>query len=42
MRRQRVQHPSEVVAVGDVVKVWVYNIDQEKQKVQLSLLPWQK
>lgn len=42
MRRQRVQHPSEVVAVGDVVKVWVYNIDQEKQKVQLSLLPLQK
>lgn len=41
MRKQRVKHPSEVVSVGDVVKVWVYNIDQEKQKVQLSLLPMQ-
>ncbi len=39
MRRQRVTHPSEVVSVGDVVKVWVYNIDMEKEKVQLSLLP---
>ena len=41
MRKQRVTHPSEVVNVGDVVKVWVYNIDQEKKKVQLSLLPVQ-
>ncbi len=39
MRKQRVVHPSEVVSVGDVVKVWVYNIDMEKEKVQLSLLP---
>lgn len=38
MSRQRVSHPSEMCAVGDIVKVWVYNIDEEKQKVQLSLL----
>lgn len=38
MSRQRVSHPSEIVSVGDIVKVWVYNIDDEKQKVQLSLL----
>ena len=31
-------HPSEIVAVGDVLKVWVHNIDQEKQKVQLTLI----
>lgn len=38
MSRTRISHPSEMVSVGDIVKVWVYNIDQEKQKVQLSLL----
>lgn len=38
MSKQRVKHPSEVVAVGDIVKVWVINIDEEKQKVQLSLV----
>lgn len=38
MRRQRVSHPSEIVSVGDIVKVWVYNIDEEKQKVQLSFI----
>lgn len=41
MSRQRVSHPSEMVSVGDIVKVWVYNIDEEKQKVQLTLLPMQ-
>lgn len=41
MSRQRISHPSEMVSVGDIVKVWVYNIDVEKQKVQLSLLPMQ-
>lgn len=38
MSKNRISHPSELVAVGDIVKVWVYNIDEEKQKVQLSLL----
>lgn len=41
MSRHRVSHPSELVSVGDIVKVWVYHIDEEKQKVQLSLLPVQ-
>ncbi len=39
MADHRIKHPSEIVAVGDIVKVWVYKIDQEKQKVQLSLVP---
>lgn len=39
MSRQRISHPSELVSVGDILKVYVYNIDEEKQKVQLSLLP---
>ena len=41
MSRHRIAHPSDKVSVGDIVKVWVYNIDEEKQKVQLSLLPMQ-
>ncbi|MCR5229869.1 MAG: RNA-binding transcriptional accessory protein [Solobacterium sp.] len=39
MSMQRVTHPSEVVSVGDIVKVWVYGIDPDKGRVQLSLLP---
>lgn len=38
MSKTRISHPSEMVAVGDIVKVWVYHIDEEKQKVQLTLL----
>ncbi len=38
MAKRRVKHPSDVVSVGDIVKVWVSNIDQEKHKVQLSLV----
>ena len=34
---KRVKHPSDVVAVGDILKVWVYKIDEEKHKVQLTL-----
>ena len=32
-----VRNPSEVVSVGDVVKVKVIGIDNEKQKVSLSM-----
>ena len=38
MSKNRVKHPSDVVSVGDIVTVWVYNIDQEKQKVQLTMV----
>lgn len=38
MSTQRISHPSEVVSVGDIVKVWVYDIDLERHKVQLTLL----
>ncbi len=38
MSRERISHPSEKVSIGDIVKVWVYNIDEERQKVQLTLL----
>lgn len=38
LSEKRVKHPSEVLAVGDVIKVWVYKIDDEKHKVQLTLI----
>ncbi len=39
MGKQKISHPSQVVSVGDIVHVWVSKIDEEKQKVQLSLHP---
>ena len=39
MSLKRVNHPSEVVSVNDIVKVYVYEIDEVKSRVQLSLLP---
>ncbi|MEG0170284.1 MAG: Tex family protein [Anaerorhabdus sp.] len=38
MSKERVSHPSEVLSVGDIVHVWVSAIDEERQKVQLSLI----
>lgn len=42
----RVDHPSDVVAVGDQVEVYVLSVDRENQKVALSLKkmcenPWE-
>ena len=39
MSMKRISHPSECVAVNDIVKVWVYQIDETRNRVQLSLLP---
>ena len=39
MSLNRINHPSEVVAVSDIVKVYVYEVDEQKHRVQLSLLP---
>ncbi len=39
MSTKRISHPSEVVSVADIVKVYVYDVDEAKQRVQLSLLP---
>jgi uncharacterized protein len=39
MSMKRISHPSEVVSVADIVKVYVYDVDEVKQRVQLSLLP---
>ena len=38
MSEKRIAHPSEVVAVNDIVKVYVYEIDEAKGRVSLSFL----
>ncbi|MDR1568079.1 MAG: RNA-binding transcriptional accessory protein [Streptococcaceae bacterium] len=38
LAKKFVKHPRDVVAVGDVVKVWVVKIDLEKEKVGLSMV----
>ncbi|VHM61159.1 Tex family protein [Streptococcus pyogenes] len=39
MSKTFVNHPSQVVSVGDLVTVWVSKIDLARHKVNLSLLP---
>ena len=34
---RRVNHPSEVCAVGDVVKVWVLGVDEGKKRISLTM-----
>ncbi len=43
----RIKHPSEVVKVGDIVEVYIKDLDKEKNKISLSLKqamenPWEK
>ena len=38
MASRFIRHPSEVVSVGDAVKVWVTSIDAERGKVGLSMV----
>ena len=33
-----VKHPSDIVAVGDTVTVWVEKIDKERGKISLSMV----
>jgi uncharacterized protein len=37
MANRFIKHPSEVVAVGDTVKVWVDSIDKERGKIGLAM-----
>jgi uncharacterized protein len=41
MSKRFIKHPSELLNVGDIVNVYIYGINEEKQKVQLSLLPFE-
>ena len=33
-----IRHPSEAVSVGDVVKVWVVEVDQKKKRIALTMV----
>ncbi|WP_150818813.1 S1 RNA-binding domain-containing protein, partial [Streptococcus pneumoniae] len=39
LSKQFVKHPLDVVSVGQIVKVWVDDIDTKKGRVALSMLP---
>ena len=39
MSTRFIKHPGEVVKVGDVIKVWVVDVDQKKQRIGLTMLP---
>ncbi len=39
MSTRFIKHPSEVVKVGDVVKVWVVDVDVKKHRIALTMLP---
>lgn len=38
LSKEKVSHPSQIVNVGDIVDVWVKKIDEEKKKVQLTMI----
>lgn len=39
LAKRYVKHPSEVVAVGDTVTVWVAGVDKARQKISLTMVP---
>ncbi len=39
LANRRVGHPSEVVRVGDVVDVWVQQVDEKKGRISLTMRP---
>lgn len=38
MTNRFIRHPSEVVKVGDVIKVWVVDVDEKKKRIALTML----
>ena len=38
MSEKFIRHPSEAVSVGDVVKVWVIDVDQKKKRIALTMI----
>jgi len=39
LQKRRIKHPLEVVALGDIVTVWVEQIDVNKGRISLTMLP---
>ena len=37
LAKTRVKHPSDILSIGDIVEVYIFDIDFERKKVQLSL-----
>jgi len=42
MSTRFIKHPAEVVKVGDVIKVWVIEVDIKRQRISLTMLPPKK
>lgn len=38
MSKKYIKHPSDVVSVGDIIKVWVVNVDLKRGRVELSMI----
>ena len=38
MSNRFIKHPAEIVKVGDVIKVWVIDVDIKKQRISLTML----
>lgn len=38
MSRKFIRHPGEIVKVGDIVKVWVIDVDEKKKRISLSMI----
>ena len=38
MAEKFIRHPSEVVKVGEVVKVWVVSVDEQKKRIALTMV----
>lgn len=39
LQKRRIKHPLEVVALGDIVTVWVENVEATKGRISLTMLP---
>ena len=39
MANRFIKHPAEVVKVGDVIKVWVVEVDAKKKRIAMTMLP---
>jgi uncharacterized protein len=37
-RRQFIRDPKTVVAVGDVVTVWIESVDAQRERIQLTMV----
>ena len=37
MAKKYIRHPSEAVKVGDIVDVWVYDVDLQKKRISLTM-----